>query len=105
MGAKPNNTSFLVLLLLYATPPRICLCASIYLIMAVGVERYLAVCRPHHYREVQARTNRSTTYISLALGAAVTVCLPRFAEVTPVRNLSFYYCKCIHNYSSKYPKW
>ena len=45
---------------------RICLCASIYLIMAgvrcgsekfqivsVGVERFLAVCRPHHYREVQ----------------------------------------------------
>ena len=49
---------------------RICLCASIYLIMAgdcfemlrtflqivsVGVERFLAVCRPHHYREVQVR--------------------------------------------------
>ena len=38
-----------------------CLCASIYLLMAVGVERYLAVCRPHHYREVHQRPNRSTS--------------------------------------------
>ena len=30
------------------------MCLSIYLIIAVGLERYLAVCRPHHYREMQA---------------------------------------------------
>ena len=47
----------------YITMPiyRMCLCASIYLLMAVGVERYLAVCRPHHYREVHQRPNRSTS--------------------------------------------
>ena len=31
---------------------RITFCASIYLIIGVGVERFLAVCRPHHYRYV-----------------------------------------------------
>ena len=29
---------------------RISFCASIFLIIGVGVERFLAVCRPHHYR-------------------------------------------------------
>ena len=34
---------------------RICVCASIYLIISVGIERYLAVCRPHHFRQVQGQ--------------------------------------------------
>jgi len=72
---------------------RIFLCASIYLIMAVGVERYLAVCRPHHYREVQARANRAATYISLALVGALAVCLPRFFEVESVTHcIDFSHC-------------
>ena len=28
------------------------MCASIFLMIASAVERYLAVCRPHHYRQV-----------------------------------------------------
>ena len=29
------------------------MCASIFLLIASSVERYLAVCRPHHYRQVR----------------------------------------------------
>lgn len=31
---------------------RITLCCSIFLIIAVTVERFMAVCRPHHYRYI-----------------------------------------------------
>ena len=31
---------------------RITMCSSIFLVMGSSVERYLAVCRPHHYRHV-----------------------------------------------------
>merc|ERR1711963_262973 len=34
---------------------RISICASIYMIISVGIERYLAVCRPHHFRQVQTQ--------------------------------------------------
>ena len=62
--------------------------------MAVGVERYLAVCRPHHYRQVQGLTNRAATYISLALLGALGVCIPRFLEVSPVTHcVDFSHCR------------
>ena len=32
---------------------------SIFLIISVAIERYLAVCRPHHYREIQTDSSRS----------------------------------------------
>ena len=80
---------------------RICLCASIYLIMAVGVERYLAVCRPHHYREVQQRSNRAATYITLAITGAALVCLPRFLEVEPVTHcIDFSHCQLLADCNS-----
>ena len=31
---------------------RMTMCASIFLLIASSVERYFAVCRPHHYRQV-----------------------------------------------------
>ena len=34
-------------------PARITMCSSIFLVMGTAVERYLAVCRPHHYRNVK----------------------------------------------------
>lgn len=37
---------------------RISVVASIYMIISVGIERYLAVCRPHHFRQVQTQTYR-----------------------------------------------
>ena len=60
---------------------RICFCASIYLIIGVGVERYLAVCKPHHYREVQGKRNRALMYIVPALACAVTINVTKFLEV------------------------
>ena len=47
-------------------------CASIYLIISVGFERYLAVCRPHHYHQVQGQNYRALAYIIPALIAAVS---------------------------------
>ena len=60
---------------------RISMCSSIYIIMAVGVERFLAVCRPHHYREVQARSKRVVFYIIPAILGAVIVNITKFLEV------------------------
>ena len=34
---------------------RMTMCASIFLILGTGVERYLAVCRPHHYHKVYSK--------------------------------------------------
>jgi len=60
---------------------RISFCASIYLIIGVGVERYLAVCRPHHFREVQGRSNRALMYIVPAMAFAVLINMTKFMEV------------------------
>ena len=70
-------------------------CASIYLIIAVGVERYLAVCRPHHYREVQGRSNRVIIYILPALLAAMAINITKFFEVETVEYcVDFKHCGC-----------
>ena len=37
---------------------RISLCISIYLMIGVGIERFIAVCRPHHFRQVQTDNYR-----------------------------------------------
>ena len=65
-----------------------CAPSSIFLIIAVSVERYLAVCRPHHYREVQGRSNRVIMYILPALLAAVIINITKFFEVE-----SFTFCE------------
>ena len=71
------------------------MCASIYLIIAVGVERFLAVCRPHHYREVQGRSKRVVMYILPALLAALAVNVTKFFEVTTVEFcIDFTHCGC-----------
>ena len=67
---------------------RLSICISIFLIIGVSVERYLAVCRPHHYREVQGRTNRVTMYILPALLAAMAINITKFFEVE-----SFSFCE------------
>ena len=36
---------------------RMTMCSSIFLLIASAVERYLAVCRPHHYRQVGIHWN------------------------------------------------
>ena len=60
---------------------RITLCASIYLTMSMGVERYLAGCRPHHFREVQGRAHRVLVYILPSLLTAILVNSTRFMEI------------------------
>jgi len=59
---------------------RISLCASIFLIISVAIERYLAVCRPHHYREIQTDSSRCLRYILPSLIAAFVVNMSRFFE-------------------------
>jgi hypothetical protein len=62
--------------------------ASIFLKIGVSVERYLAVCRHHHYRELQGRSNRVIMYILPALLAAVSINVTKFLEVE-----SFDFCE------------
>ena len=52
-----NNLYFLCLIL--SKYCRISLCISIYLMIGVGIERFIAVCRPHHFRQVQTDNYRS----------------------------------------------
>ena len=60
---------------------RMSICSSIFLIIGVRVERYLAVCRPHNYREVQGRNKRVIMYILLAFLVAVAINTTKFLEV------------------------
>ena len=66
---------------------RMSICSSIFLLIGVSVERYLAVCRPHHYREVQGRSNRVIVYVVPGLLAALAIDATKFLEVE-----SFSYC-------------
>jgi len=63
---------------------RISVCASIYMIISVGIERYLAVCRPHHFRQVQTQNYRALVYVIPAIVTAIFVSMPRFVEVETV---------------------
>ena len=71
---------------------RVSICGSIFLIIGVSVERYLAVCRPHHYREVQGRSNRVIMYILPALLVAIAINVTKFLEVE-----SFSFCEDFNN--------
>ena len=65
------------------------------MIMSVGIERYLAVCRPHHYHQVQAQSYRSLVYIIPALAAAVLINITKFMEVEPAELCTdFTDCNC-----------
>ena len=71
------------------------MCLSIYLIISVAVERYLAVCRPHHYREVQGRSSRVIMYLLPAFMVTVAVNATKFFEIRIVDFCKDYtHCGC-----------
>ena len=43
---------------------RMTMCSSIFLLMGTAVERYLAVCRPHHYRSVRMNKQKIIIRVS-----------------------------------------
>eukprot|EP00092_Neocalanus_flemingeri_P018501 GFUD01020026.1.p1 GENE.GFUD01020026.1~~GFUD01020026.1.p1 ORF type:complete len:416 (-),score=82.55 GFUD01020026.1:407-1654(-) len=74
---------------------RITMVASIFLIMGTAIERYLAVCRPHHYHKIQDRPHRALAYILPSIGAAILVNLPRFFDTeVKTRCMDFIECGC-----------
>ena len=71
------------------------MCLSICLIIAVAVERYLAVCRPHHFREVQGRSNRVIMYILPTFLVAVAINVTKFFEIEVVEYcVDYAHCGC-----------
>jgi len=63
---------------------RITMCSSIFLVMGTAVERYLAVCRPHHYRTVQDKPCRYLVYVLPSIFAATFMNIPRFFDTETV---------------------
>ena len=59
---------------------RVSLLVSIYLVVGISVERWLAVCKPHLYREIQTRRWRSLLYIAPAIGLSFLVNIPKWLE-------------------------
>ena len=64
-------------------------CASIYMTLAVTVERYIAVCRPHQYRTISltmTNTKRLLVYIIPVTVLSFALNIPKFMEVTVTQN-------------------
>ena len=59
---------------------RITLVCSIYMMIAVAIERFFAVCFPHNYHNLNAQRNRALYYIVPAIAAAFLVQIPTFFE-------------------------
>merc|ERR1712154_154564 len=59
-------------------------CASIYMTLAVTVERYIAVCRPHQFRTISqtmSQTRRILVYIIPVTAISFALNIPKFMEV------------------------
>ena len=86
---------------LVITVIRMSMCLSIYLIISVAVERYLAVCRPHHYRGMQGRSSRVIFYLLPAFMVTIVVNATKFFEIRIVDVcIDYTHCGCgiISNY-------
>ena len=69
--------------------------ASIYIVLSIAVERFLAVCRPHQYREMQGRRNRSLLYICPVLIFSFVINIPKWMDIRTVRiPLCYDYSNC-----------
>jgi hypothetical protein len=89
-GTTPSN-----LILIIVSSNRISICTSIFLMIGVSVERYLAVCRPQHCREEQGRSNRVIIYILPAVIAALAINVTKFFEVEALQFCEeFTHCGC-----------
>eukprot|EP00095_Tigriopus_kingsejongensis_P006395 maker-scaffold117_size339417-snap-gene-2.23 protein:Tk06395 transcript:maker-scaffold117_size339417-snap-gene-2.23-mRNA-1 annotation:"uroporphyrinogen decarboxylase" len=69
---------------------RITLCASIYMVIGVAIERYFAVCFPHDYQSMSTQKHRGLYYILPALFTAFFVNIPRFLETQSIERTYFY---------------
>jgi len=59
-------------------------CASIYMTLAVTVERYIAVCRPHQYRTISqtmSNSKRLLVYVVPVTAISFALNIPKFMEV------------------------
>lgn len=64
---------------------RITLCASINMMVAVAIERFLAVCFPHDYQGSSNRgTKRVLLYVLPAMSIAILINVSRFWETKSV---------------------
>ena len=60
------------------------LCASVYMMLAITVERYLAVCKPLTYRNMNSTTSstrRVAYYVVPVAAASLCLNIPKFLEV------------------------
>ena len=60
---------------------RVTLVCSIYMIIAVAIERCFAVCYPHYYHNLSAQKLRALYYILPAVAAALLLNIPKFLEM------------------------
>ena len=62
---------------------QITLVCSVYMMLAMAVERYLAVCFPHDYQGRSGQRNRAELcYIFPAMLVAAAISVPKFFEIS-----------------------
>ena len=65
-------------------------CASIYMTLAVTVERYIAVCRPHQYRNISqtmSNTKRLLVYIIPVTSISFALNIPKVSFTSSLENV------------------
>ena len=87
---KLENSLYLLLYATFLYPfTAISLTGSIYMTMAITIERFMAVCHPHYYRDVNTRISpfkRVFMYAIPVTTFAVTVNIPKFLEMQVSNN-------------------
>ncbi len=79
----PQGFYKLYVYVLYPMSP-VTLCASVYMMLAITVERYLAVCKPLTYRNMNSTTSstrRVAYYVVPVAAASLCLNIPKFLEV------------------------
>lgn len=72
---------------------RLSLCCSIFIVVSVSVERFLAVTKPHH--RLQQQQHRSLYYILPCVLLAIVINIPKFFETETVEYcIDFSHCGC-----------